>query len=193
MKRICLIGAAVAALLLLGVSSALAARPHASAAAATKSTKTKAKTKTAGKKVTCTLSLTQQAPAGATDVSQGATDGTQMGSAVCGTLLGSGVQNQTFATDGSGNLSGKYQQYFGAGEVYGAYALTPADSGPPTTTSFTSSSYTGTVTVTGGSGVDKKATGKGTLACSSADDLHYTCTEHLKLVLPASTTATTKS
>jgi len=38
------------------------------------------------------------------------------------------------------------------------------------------------VTVTNGTGEFKKAAGTGTLACTTTDLAHYTCTEKLKLV-----------
>lgn len=176
MKRICLLGAAIAGLLIIGVASALASAPRASTNANAAKTKT---TKTT--KLSCTSSLSLQVPAADTTVTQGAADGTQYGSVKCGMPFGQGVQFETFATDGSGNIAGKFQQYFGAGSIFGTYTLVPGDQGPPTTSTFTSSSYVGTVKVKNGTGVDKNASGTGTLKCSSSDAVHFTCTEKLKL------------
>ena len=69
----------------------------------------------------------------------------------------------SFTTDDAGDLSGKWQQYYSAGTLYGTYTLTPSASQPPSTTSFSSQSYTGTVIVKNGSGVNAKVTGKGTV------------------------------
>jgi hypothetical protein len=55
----------------------------------------------------------------------------------------------------------------------------------PTTTTFTATKYSGTVSVIGGTGDWAHVTGKGTLTCSSPDAVHTSCTEHLKLKLPA--------
>lgn len=192
MKRICLVGAAIAALLTAGVVTA----PAFAAPAAKKpaSVKTKPVTKLAPVKttLTCTLKLVTQIPSNDVTVTQGAQSGTQYCRAGCGKPLFSGAEESSFVQDESGNLSGKYQQWFNAGSLYGAYTLTAADTGQPTTTSFTNASYTGTVTVTNGTGFFKKATGTGTLACTTTDLAHYACTEKLKLVQQVLTTVTTK-
>ena len=192
MKRICLLGAAIAGLLIIGVATALAASPHAStAAAAGKKKSTKPTFVTT--KLSCSSKLSLQAPNGETTVTQGATDGTQYGTVACPGSLGSGVQFESFTTDDAGNVSGKWQQCFNTGTVYGNYTLVPDDNNPPTTTSFTSASYTGTITITNGTGTDAKATGTGTIACATSDSVHFTCLEKAKLVLPAPvTTSTTK-
>jgi len=49
------------------------------------------------------------------------------------------------------------------------------------TNSFAASSYTGTITIKGGTGAYQKAKGTGTLTCQSPDSVHLTCVEHLKL------------
>ena len=194
MKRIYLVGAAMAALL----CAALSTTPAFATSAATKPASAKAKTVVKNTlvttKLTCDIKLATQIPSNDVTVTQGAASGTQTGTAGCGEPLFRGVEQDTFLQDDSGDLTGKYQQWFNAGSVYGTYALTPGDSGPPTTTSFTAASYTGTITVTNGTGVFKKATGTGTLACATTDSAHYTCTEKLKLVqtVPV-TTKTTKT
>ncbi len=100
-------------------------------------------------------------------MTQGADSGTQYGRAACAKPLFSGVEQSSFLQDESGDLSGKYQQWFNSGSVYGQYTLTAQDTGPPTTTSFTNASYTGTISITNGTGLFKKATGSGTLACTT--------------------------
>jgi hypothetical protein len=190
-KRICLAGAAIAGLLTIGVSTAPAATTHAAVTASAGKKKT-TKPTTITSKLACSLSVADQVPSGSVTVTQGAVQGNQYGKANCGTPLGSGLEVDSFTSDSGGTLSGTYQQYFRAGTVYGAYTLAPNDTGPPTTTSFTSASYAGTVTIKNGTGVDKKAVGTGTLTCMTTDAVHYTCTEKLKLTLPAPATSTTK-
>jgi hypothetical protein len=181
-KRIYLVGAAMAALLTAGIvtvpaSASPAAKEHASA-------KTKPVTKLEPVKttLTCSLKLVTQIPSNDVTVTQGADSGEQFGRAGCAKPLFSGVEQSSFLQDESGDLSGKYQQWFNAGSLFGTYTLTAQDTGPPTTTSFTNASYTGTITVANGTGLFKKATGTGTLACTTTDLAHYACTEKLKLI-----------
>lgn len=168
MKRICLAGTAIAGLLTIGVATG---------SAATGTTKTKPT------KVSCKSSLVLQVPAGATDVTQGATDGSEFGSTKCGKHFASGVMTMSFTTDSGGNESGSFQQYFNAGSVYGSFTLVPTDSGLQS--SFTSSTFAGTVKIKNGTGIYKKISGKGTLACSTTDAVHFSCAETVKAVLPA--------
>lgn len=187
MKRIPLAVAAVAALLAAAVVSAPAlAKP------ATVKKKPATKVVAVKTNVTCNIKLVTQIPSDDTTVEQGADSGAQYGRAGCGKPLFAGVQQSAFSQDESGDLSGKYQQWFNAGSIFGQYTLTAEDTGPPTTTSFTNASYTGTVTVTNGTGLYRKATGTGTLSCTTTDLAHYTCTEKLKLVQLVKTTVTPK-
>jgi hypothetical protein len=183
-KRICLLGAAIAGLFIIGVATALAAAPHASTTAAGGPKKSTRPT-TITTPMSCTSKLSLQVATGDTSVTQGATDGTQSGSAKCGQPLGSGVEAESFTTDDAGNITGKWQQYFNTGTVFGVFTLVPNDQGPPTTTSFSSSSYTGTITIKSGTGTDKSSTGTGTLACATTDAVHFTCTEKVTLIQPA--------
>ncbi|HEY2320180.1 MAG TPA: hypothetical protein VGH67_17870 [Solirubrobacteraceae bacterium] len=184
MKRICLLGAAVAAVLILGVASAMAASSHASNGG------TKSKTpSTVTTKVSCAASLILQVAPGATDVTPAAQDGTQMGPVACNT--GKGVEWESFSTEDSGDITGKWQAWFNAGSVYGTFTLTPDDTSPPTTTtSFSQASYTGTFAVKNGTGAYAKATATGTLKCSTKDAVHFSCKQAGKVTLPAP--ATTK-
>lgn len=173
MKRICL-GAAIAGLLTMGVASASAASHHAS-------------TKASGVKTTklsCKTTLALQVPSGATDVTAGATDGTEFGIVRCA-KVGSGLQYQTFTTDDAGDVTGKFVQLFGTGELAGTYTLTPSssDQGPPDANSFSAASWTGTLALKGSG--HSKSVGKGTLVCSTQDAVHFACTE--KLVVPVVT------
>jgi hypothetical protein len=187
-KRIWLLGPIVAALLVIGGATALAATPHAKTVASTKSKTTKSTKPTkVVTNLTCKSNLTLLVPTGDVTVTQGATSGTQAGRASCGGSQGAGIERQTFTSDAGGTLSGAWQQWFNSGTLYGTFTMTPDESGPPTTTSFTSASYTGKVVVKAGTGTDRKTTGAGTVKCSTADDVHYVCTETVKLlqVIPA--------
>jgi hypothetical protein len=171
-RRISLVSAAiVVALLTTGVAAVSAKAP--------------AKTKQTSTKVTCTLALTAAVPTGDTVVTPGDPQGTQFGFVACHTLFGRGVQTDPYTQTASGDVVGSYKQYFGTGTIHGAYDLSVTAQSAPTTTTFTEASYAGTVTVTGGTGTDAGIKGRGTLICSSPDAIHTTCTEHLKLKLPA--------
>jgi hypothetical protein len=192
-KRIYLVGAAMAALLCAALTTAPAFATSAAKKPASVKTKTVVKNTLVTTNMTCSIKLATQIPSDDVTVTQGAASGTQSGSAGCAKPLFRGVQQDSFLQDDSGDLSGKYQQWYNAGSVYGMYTLTPEDTGPPTTTSFTAASYTGTITVTDGTGFFKQATGTGTLACATTDSAHYTCTEKLKLVQTVPATVTTKA
>jgi hypothetical protein len=171
-RRISLVAAGImVALLTTGVAE-VAAKTH-----------VKAKGKTT--KVTCTLTLTAAVPAGDTVVTPGDPQGTQFGFVGCGKGFGQGVQTDPFAQLPSGGVAGSYKQYFGTGSLHGAYDLSVTSQSAPTTTTFTAIGYAGTVTVTGGTGAYAGVKGKGTLGCSSPDAIHTSCTEHLKLKMPA--------
>ena len=183
MKRICLLGAAVAAVLILGVASALAATSHASKAG--KKSKTPATVTT---KVSCASSLVLQVPSGAADVTPDSQDGIQMGTSVC-QPIGRGIVAESYTTEDSGDISGKWQGWYNTGSVYGTFMLTPDDNSPPTTTtSFSQASYTGTFIVTNGTGAFAKATGTGTLKCATKDAVHFACRQSGKVTLPAPST-----
>jgi hypothetical protein len=178
-KRICLLGATVAAVLIIGVASALAATSHASKGG--KKSKAPSPVTT---KVSCASSLTLQVPTGAEDVSPASLDGTQMGNTNCAPV-GKGVEVESFTTEDSGDVTGKWQSWFNAGSVFGTFTMTPSDDNPPTTTSFSQVSYTGTFTVSNGTGVFAKAAGTGTLTCSTEDSIHFTCKQKGKVTTPA--------
>ena len=182
MKRIWLLGTAIAAVLILGVATAMAASSHASKGG--KKSKTPSTVTT---KVSCNSSLTVQVAPGATDVTAASEDGTWAGTSTCAPV-GHGVVWESYTTADSGDLIGKWQAWFNTGSVFGTFDLTPADNGPPTTTtSFSQASYTGTFIVKNGTGVYAKATGTGTLKCSSKDSVHFSCKQSGKVSLPAPT------
>ena len=174
MRRIWLVGAVIMAGLLTSGVAVEAKTPN----GATK----KAKAKTV--KETCKINLTAQIPPGDTTVTPGAPDGAQFGSVGCGRLFGQGVQGDPYSSTPSGDVVGTYRQYFATGSIHGAYDLTITQQSPPTTTTFTAASYGGTVTVTGGTGTYSGIKGAGTLACSTSDSVHTSCSESLKLKVP---------
>jgi hypothetical protein len=182
----------MAALLTAGVVTAPALATPAAAKPASVNKKPVTNLEPVKTTLTCTLKLVTQIPSNDVTVTQGAESGTQYGRAGCAKPLFSGVEQSSFLQDESGNLSGKYQQWFNAGSLYGTYTLTADDTAPPTSTSFTNASYTGTVTVTGGTGFFRKAAGAGTLACATTDLAHYACTEKLQLIQQVLTPVTSK-
>jgi hypothetical protein len=184
-KRICLLGTAIAAVLILGVATAMAAGSHASKGG--KKSKTPSTITT---KVSCSSSLTLQVAPGNTDVAAASEQGSWAGPSTC-SPIGRGVVWQSYTTADSGDLSGNWQAWFNTGSVFGTFTLTPDDNGPPpTSTSFSQASYTGTFVVKSGSGAFAKATGTGTLKCSSQDSVHFACKQNGKVILPAPTTST---
>jgi len=159
--------------LAVGVTQAMAAKP-------------KAKPKAKPVKVTCKASVGTMPAAGEDSVLPPVQQGSQYGAVHCAKLLGSGVQADSFTLLDTGDLQGKYAQYFGVGTIHGTFALTADDTSPPSsTTTFASVSYTGTIKVTGGTGAFKKATGQGTLKCASVDGVHFTCNETVRVTVPA--------
>lgn len=163
-RRICIVGTVISAVpLVVGVAIAPAA-------------KTKAVAKPKRTAVTCSSSVTTQIPDGATAVIPPVSQGTQYGTVRCG-KLGPGLEADAFTVPDSGNVQGQFAQYFAAGSVHGKFDLTPQEGPPLTTTTFQGATYTGTFTVSGGTGIYARITGKGTLTCSSPDTLHLSCTE----------------
>jgi hypothetical protein len=132
----------------------------------------------------CHISLGTLPPPGSAAVDQPPAQGAQYGTVHCrGGSVGWGVEKSSFTVPDSGDTVGSYTQYFGAGSIRGKFDLSPDEgSGDLTTTGFASESWTGTVTVTHGTGTLAKATGKkGVMACASGDSVHLTCTEKIKL------------
>jgi hypothetical protein len=142
----------------------------------------------------CGVSLTTEPAAGSNTVDQGASQGSQYGQIHCmPSAFGGGVEATSFTVPDSGDTVGTYTQYFSAGSVRGAFDLTPGESAPPASgTAFQSQTWTGTVTVTGGSGVYKGIKGTkdaGVMNCTSPDSVHLSCTEKVKVTMPLATSA----
>ena len=182
MKRLCLLGMAMAGLLSAGFTTA-------ATAASTKGAKP-AKAKPAPKpvttKVSCQLTLVLQPTAQVTTIVPGTGSGAQSGTAKCAGPVGGGVQTDKFTTDDAGDVTAPYTQWYKGGTLAGQYTLIPTAGGQPSAgnNSFGAQSYTGSLTVTGGSGGWKGATGKAKLTCSTGDGVHLKCTEALTLTTP---------
>jgi len=164
-RRICLLGAALAAPLAFGVAVAPAKTAKAP----------KAKTVT----VTCKTQVGIMVAAGDTSVFPPVQQGNEYGSAVCGKLLGSGVQSDAFTVPDSGDTMAGFKLWLPAGTVHGAFDLTPQE-GAFNPTGFSETDYLGTLTVTGGTGLFQGAKGTGTSTCTSLDGIYTTCTDKFK-------------
>ena len=176
MRRIWIVVAVMAAgVLAVGATQAMAAK-----------SKSKKAPKAATRTVSCKISIGTMSAPGETAVVLPAAQGSQYGPVRCGGGIGSGIQSDTFKLMDSGDVTGKFAQYFGTGTVHGSFSMTPDDtSAPSSTTTFANVSYTGTMNVAGGTGAYKKVTAKGTLKCLSNDGVHFSCSSKFKLVQPA--------
>lgn len=191
MKRIVLMGAAVAGLLTAGITADASAATH---PLKTKrvvkyvtvvETKTKTETKTVPVDATCKLHLTSVAPRTSSAVTRGAAQGTNDGPTYCKSTLGEGFTQQQFNLNAAGDFVGKIQHWFKGGTVYGSYDLPQSTpTGPPTSTTFGQAAYSGTVKFSGAGGSFSGTTGTAKLSCQTDDSLHYTCTEKLSLMQP---------
>jgi hypothetical protein len=137
--------------------------------------------------VTCRTSVSTQVPAGQTEVIPPESQGTNYGTADCPKLLGSGMEVDQFTVPDTGDTVGSFTYYFDTGTIHGTFDLTPQEGSLGSTgTGFAETDYTGVVTVTRGSGIFAHYKGSGTSVCVSPDGVHMTCTEKLKITLPAS-------
>jgi len=176
LKRIVPLGAAVAALFTAGITTAAMAAPSA------KAHKTKTEKKTVHVNASCKLAVTTVAPAGTTGVTAGSATGTNYGTSHCGKPLSVGAVRQTYSLTDEGAMTGKIHDWTKTGTVFGTFDLTEmAASGPPTSTTFAAATYSGSVKISGGSGMLKGTTGTGTMTCKTPDSLHYACTVKLHL------------
>jgi hypothetical protein len=175
--------AVMAASLAVGVGMAAGASP-------------KASSKPAIKPITlhCKVSMTTTPPADSNVVDQPAAQGSQYGPNHCATKgFGSGMISDSFTVPDSGDTVGTYTQFFHGGTITGAFDLTPSESSGLSQTGFTSESWTGTITVTGGTGLYKGIVGKkhsGTINCTSPDTVHLACTEKIKVTMKDTNTLT---
>ena len=181
MKRLCLVGIAIAGLLTASIPAVATARPSAPGHKKPAKTKPAPKPKPVTTRLACKLKIATQIPGDDLSVTPGQT-GVQYGTAGCGKLRG--VESDTFALDDAGNMIAPFTLWFKGGTVSGKFTLTPSGQGIPTSSTFGAESYTGTAKVTSGSGSWSRATGKGTLKCSTPDGANFSCTESLKVTTP---------
>lgn len=165
MRRICLMGAAIAGSLVFSVTIASAA----------KTVKVKPTT------VRCKIAVSVSVPQSSIQVALPADSGNMFGTASCGKGLGSGVAEYKFALQDTGDLTGTFRVYFATGSVHGKFDLSPTDSMPSSPGTFLEQDYTGTAKVLGGTGTDAGLTGKATLTCSTPDSIHLSCNEKAKV------------
>jgi hypothetical protein len=173
-KRLCLLGMAMAGLLFAGISTAATAKPA-------------PKPKPVTTKLSCQLTLVLQPTAKVTTIVPGTGSGSQSGTAKCSGPLGGGVETDTFTTNDAGDVTAPYTQWFKGGTLKGQSTLNPTSGGQPSAgnNSFGAQSYSGTLVVSGGTGAWKGATGKAKLTGSTADGVHLKITESLTLTTPA--------
>jgi hypothetical protein len=174
-RRMCLVGSAVAAASLVvgfGVTAALAKGTHHKGTPTVKSVAV----------IKCHVFLSTVPPPGSPAVDQPPAQGAQYGPAHC-TAVGAGVASDTFKVPDSGDTIGSYVVNFATSSIHGKFNLTPSEaSGNLSSTSFESQSWVGTVTVTGGTGQYAGAAAKdGVMKCTSGDTVHLRCTETIPL------------
>jgi hypothetical protein len=120
------------------------------------------------KKGTCTLQLQTLAAPGAS--------GEDFGTVACDRRFGKGVQHNpnvtvTPTSQTTGTATGPYKQFFDTGTVHGTFKLAYTLAPPSGVT------YTGTATISGGTGAYKHVRGSAKVTCESADGgAHTTCT-----------------
>jgi hypothetical protein len=92
--------------------------------------------------------------------------GLWFGTLKCSKPLGAGVSRLTFHESVTGDRfswTGSYKNYFDRGTIHGTYKMTGTIAGG------VESPGTGVVTVTGGTGAFRGATGKGVITCTTHD------------------------
>lgn len=139
----------------------------------------------ASTKLTCRISLGTVPPADSNAVNQPPASGSQYGPVHCPTAgFGGGLAGDSFTVPDSGDIVGKYIQYFKAGSVTGSFNLSPQQSGSFGASSFSAGTWKGPVKITGGSGAYagiKAKNATGVMTCTTLDSVHYSCKEKIKL------------
>ena len=127
--------------------------------------------------ISCTLQMTTLIEPGSTTVDPTATKGHDFSYETCGQPLGRGVHVSSFSvapqSSTTGTVTGHWESFFSTGTYHGTERVSF------TATSSTHVTYSGTATITGGTGTLRHAAGTVTLRCSSNDaGIHVLC--HLK-------------
>jgi hypothetical protein len=171
-RRICL------AVTVVGVAPLAVGVAVASAAPA----KPKAKAVT----LNCNVRLTAAPLAGTNVVDQPPTQGWMYGPVSCPRQgFGAGIEASPFTVPVGGDTVGSFTQYMSAGSIKGKYDLVPQED--LSSSFFSSATWTGTLTVTGGTGVYKGIKSNhdaGTMTCTSTDTVHLMCTVKVKVKDP---------
>ncbi len=179
-RRICLVGAALAASSFITVVAM-------DTAAGAKTVKAKP-AKSIVVTTNCGSTLTTAIPAGETALTPPVLQGSDYGTVSCsGARFSNGVQSDSWTIPDSGDTVGNFRQYFNKGMIRGSFDLTPQQSDSLTQDNTAETDYTGTFTVTGGSGAFLGAKGTGVAGCVSSDDIHTSCLLKLRLKIPAGT------
>ena len=139
--------------------------------------------------LSCHMAIATQPPAGSNAVDQPAQQGNQYGPVHCPRKgFGGGVTADSFTVPDNGDMVGTYTEFLRAGTISGRFDLAPEEGQPITGENFASQSWVGTLTVTGGTGVYqgiKAKRGSGKLTCTSPDSVHLSCSERIRIALPA--------
>jgi hypothetical protein len=101
--------------------------------------------------------------------------------------FGAGIEASSFTVPVSGDTVGSFTQYLSAGSIKGKFDLVPQED--LSSSFFSSASWVGGLTVTGGTGVYKGIKSNrsaGTMTCTSDDTVHLVCTEKVKVKVPKS-------
>jgi hypothetical protein len=131
----------------------------------------------------CNVQMTATPLAGTNVVDQPPTQGWMYGPVSCARRgFGGGVEASSFTVPLSGDTVGAFTQYLSAGSIKGKFDLAPQEdlSG----SFFSSASWVGDLTVTGGTGVYKgikSSRNAGTMTCTSGDTVHLMCTEKVRV------------
>ena len=142
--------------------------------------------------VECNFTLTTVPPQGSTSVVAPSSSGQQYGGLSCPQSgFRGGSISDAFTVPDSGDTVGTYVAYLNAGTLRGSFDLTPQE-GTFGGGSFQSQTWTGTVTVTRGTGVyaGDSTSKSGVMECDSPDSVHLSCDDNFTLNVPASSMAT---
>jgi len=126
------------------------------------------------KHFTCTIQLQTLAVPGTSGAEE-------FGTVACDRVFGKGVEHDpevtlTPTTPTTGTGTGPYKQYFNKGTIRGKFTLAYTITPPAAAT------FTGTATISGGTGAYKHVRGSAKLTCNTADGgTHTTCTEEVTL------------
>ncbi len=137
--------------------------------------------------VECIMSLTTMPPPGSTEVVAPASSGQQYGGLKCPQSgFYGGTVADVFQVPDSGDTVGTYVEYLNTGTIRGGFDLTPDEGTFGGGGTFQSQSWTGTISVTGGTGAYKGITASkmGTMSCDSPDSVHLSCIENITVQQP---------